>query len=122
MTTFRDARALLLKHRSDYDTAVRDFRWPDPIQFNWALDWFDAELARDPASKDRPALWIVEAATGKEAKPSFETRLRRSTQVANFLRALDLSRDNILMLLLCNVVPLWESMLAGINLVVVVIP
>ena len=32
---------------------ARDFRWPDPVPFNWALDWFDAELARDPDSRDR---------------------------------------------------------------------
>src|SRR5665647_2532059 len=47
MTTFQEARAFLLKHRTDYDKAVADFRWPDPSPFNWALDWFDAELARD---------------------------------------------------------------------------
>src|ERR1700761_9729795 len=122
MTTFKEARAFLLKHRTDYDTAVKDFRWPEPIQFNWALDCFDAELARDPASKDRPALWIVEAATGKEAKPSFETMSRRSNQVANFLRAQGLKRGDHLLLLLGNVVPLWETMLACIKLGVVVIP
>jgi len=33
MTTFQDARAFLLKHRTDYDRAVADFRWPDPVPF-----------------------------------------------------------------------------------------
>ncbi len=47
MTTFQEARAFLLKHRTDYDAAVKGFRWPDPVPFNWALDWFDAELARN---------------------------------------------------------------------------
>ena len=42
MTTFQEARAFLLRHRTDYDKAVADFRWPDPVPFNWALDWFDA--------------------------------------------------------------------------------
>ena len=65
MTTFQEARAFLLKHRTDYDTAVKGFRWPDPVSFNWALDWFDAELARDPASRDNAALWIVDAGTGQ---------------------------------------------------------
>ena len=60
MTTFQEARACLLKHRDDYDAAVKGFRWPDPAPFNWALDWFDAELARDAESRDRTALWIVE--------------------------------------------------------------
>src|SRR3954453_22016131 len=122
MTTFQDARAFLLKHRADYDMAVKQFRWPDPVPFNWALDWFDAELARDPASKDRPALWIVDVASGSETKPSFETLSRRSNQVANFLRGQGLKRGDHLLLLLGNVVPLWETMLAAMKLGIVVIP
>src|SRR5216683_2641403 len=104
MTTFQEARAFLLKHRTDYDVAVKGFRWPDPVPFNWALDWFDAELAGNPASRDRPAL------------------SRRSNQAANFLRAQGLKRGDHLLLLLGNVVPLWETMLAAMKLGVVVIP
>lgn len=122
MTTFQDARAFLLKHRTDYDTAVRDFRWPDPAPFNWALDWFDAELATAPDSRDRPALWIVDAASGNETKLTFAELSRRSNQVANFLRAQGLKRGDHLLLLLGNVVPLWETMLAAMKLGVVVIP
>src|SRR6201994_1883029 len=122
MTTFREARAFLLKPRTDYDAAVRGFRWPDPVAFNWALDWFDAELARDPASKDRTALWIVDADHDRETKLSFATLSHRSNQVANFLRAQGLKRGDHLLLLLGNVVPLWETMLAAIKLGVVVIP
>ncbi len=122
MTTFKQARAFLLEHRSDYDTAVAGFRWPDAVNFNWALDWFDAELARDPASKDRTALWIVDAPTGSETKLSFADLSRRSNQVANFLRAQGLKRGDHLLLLLGNVVPLWETMLAAIKLGVVIIP
>src|SRR6201994_534391 len=122
MTTFQEARAFLLKHRTDYDTAVAGFRWPDPVPFNWALDWFDAELARDPQSRDRPALWIVDAGSHRETKLSFAVLSRRSNQVANFLRAQGLKRGDHLLLLLGNVVPLWETMLAAIKLGVVVIP
>jgi acetyl-CoA synthetase len=122
MTTFKEARAFLLKHRTDYDKAVADFRWPDPVDFNWALDWFDAELARDPGSKDRAALWIVDAGSNRETRLSFEALSRRSNQVANFLRAEGLKRGDHLLLLLGNVVPLWETMLASIKLGVVVIP
>src|SRR6476661_5080874 len=121
MTTFQDARAFLLKHRTDYDAAVKGFRWPDPVPFNWALDWFDAELARNADSRDRTALWIVDAGH-KETKLSFEILSRRSNQVANFLRAQGLRRGDHLLLLLGNVVPLWETMLAAIKLGVVVIP
>jgi acetyl-CoA synthetase len=122
MTTFKDARAFLLKHRTDYDAAVKGFRWPDPEPFNWALDWFDAELARDPASRDRTALWIVDAGHDRQTKLSFATLSRRSNQVANFLRAQGLKRGDHLLLLLGNVVPLWETMLAAMKLGVVVIP
>jgi acetyl-CoA synthetase len=122
MTTFQEARSFLLKHRTDYDKAVADFRWPDPVPFNWALDWFDAELARHPDSKDRPALWIVDAGSNKETKLSFAALSGRSNQVANFLRAQGLKRGDHLLLLLGNVVPLWETMLAAMKLGVVVIP
>src|SRR6201991_367697 len=121
MTTFKEARAFLLQHRTDYDAAVKGFRWPDPVPFNWALDWFDAELARNPESADRTALWIVDAGD-KETKLSYAELSRRSDRVANFLRAQGLKRGDHLLLLLGNVVPLWETMLAAMKLGVVVIP
>ncbi|WP_439925855.1 AMP-binding protein [Nitrobacter sp. JJSN] len=122
MTTFAEAREFLLRHRTDYDAAVNGFKWPDPVPFNWALDWFDAGLATDPASKTRVALWIVDAASGTETKVTFEAMSRRSNRVANFLRAQGLKRGDHLLLLLGNVVPLWETMLACIKLGVVIIP
>src|ERR1700712_2127313 len=122
MTTFQEARAFLLLHRTDYEAAVKGFRWPDPAPFNWALDWFDTELARHPHSRDRPALWIVDAGNDRETKLSFQALARRSNQVANMLRAQGVKRGDHLLLLLGNVVPLWETMLAAMKLGVVVIP
>jgi acetyl-CoA synthetase len=122
MTTFQEARAFLLKHRTDYDAAIKGFRWPDQAAFNWALDWFDAELASNPDSRDRAALWIVDTATDTQTKLSFAALSRRSNQVANFLRAQGVKRGDHLLLLLGNVVPLWETMLAAMKLGVVVIP
>src|SRR4030095_15269573 len=121
MTTFQEARAFLLKHRTDYDAAVKGFRVPAPVPFNWALDWFDAELAHHADSRDRTALWIVDAGH-KETRLSFAALSARSNQVANFLRAQGLKRGDHLLLLLGNVIPLWETMLASIKLGVVVIP
>ncbi|MBR1129112.1 AMP-binding protein [Bradyrhizobium iriomotense] len=121
MTTFQEARAFLLEHRTDYDAAVKGFRWPEPVPFNWALDWFDTELAHNPESRDRIALWIVDPGD-KETKLSFAALSRRSNQVANFLRGQGLKRGDHLLLLLGNVVPLWETMLAAMKLGVVVIP
>ena len=122
MTTFQEARAFLLEHRTDYEAAVKGFRWPDPVPFNWALDWFDAELAGNAESLDRTALWIVDAVEGRHTKLSFAELSRRSNQVANFLREQGLKRGDHLLLLLGNVVPLWETMLAAMKLGVVVIP
>jgi acetyl-CoA synthetase len=122
MTTFQEARAFLLENRTNYDAAVKGFRWPEPVLFNWALDWFDAELAHDPVSRDRAALWIVDAGSNKETRLSFATLSARSNQVANFLRAQGLKRGDHLLLLLGNVVPLWETTLAAMKLGVVVIP
>jgi len=70
----------------------------------------------------RAALWIVDAGSNRETKLSFEALSLRSNQVANFLRAQGLERGDHLLLLLGNVVPLWETMLASIKLGVVVIP
>src|SRR3954453_22476637 len=103
--TLQEALEFLLRHPTDYHKAVPDYRLPDPVPFNWALDWFDAELARHPESKNRAALWIVDAASNKEAKLSFDALSRRSNQVANFLRAQGLKRGDHLLLLLGNVVP-----------------
>jgi acetyl-CoA synthetase len=122
MPTFRESRAFLLANRTDYDKAVAGFQWPEPVPFNWALDWFDAELAHAAESKDRCALWIVDVATGQETKLTFAQLATRSNQVANYLRRQGLERGDHLLLVLNNVAPLWEIMLAAMKLGVVVIP
>jgi acetyl-CoA synthetase len=122
MTTFEDARNFLLTCREDYASAYSGFRWPAAVPFNWALDWFDARLATEAISRDRPALWIVETETGAEVKLSFAELSLRSNQVANFLRRLGLKRHDRILLLLGNISPLWEVMLAALKLGVVVIP
>ena len=122
MPTFRQAREFLLANRTHYDKAVAGFQWPEPVPFNWALDWFDAELAHAADSKDRCALWIVDVATGQETRLTFAQLKTRSNQVANYLRQQGLKRGDHLLLVLNNVAPLWEIMLAAMKLGVVVIP
>src|SRR5687768_785905 len=121
MPTFSQSRDFLQANRTDYAKAVDGFRWPDPIPFNWAIDWFDAELA-GPASKDRCGLWIVDVASGKETRLTFGELSTRSNQVANWLRQQGLKRSDHLLLVLNNVAPLWEIMLAAMKMGVVVIP
>src|SRR5476649_2980747 len=122
MPTFQQARQFLLANRTNYDAALKGFQWPEPVAFNWALDWFDAELARAPESRDRCGLWIVDVATAEETRLTFGELSTRSNQVANYLRGLGLGRGDHLLLVLNNVAPLWEIMLAAMKLGVVVIP
>ncbi len=115
--TFLAARDLLVKYRDDRDSATREFQWPVLDTFNWALDYFDA-FAQD---NECPALWIVEE-NGSEAKVSFRDLSLRSNQVANSLRAMGVQRGDGVLIMLDNVLPLWEVMLACIKLGAVLVP
>src|SRR5277367_5095461 len=115
--SFLAAREFLQRHREDYTTAYRDFRWPQLDRFNWALDYFDP-MARGNA---QPALWLVDEGAG-ETKLSFAELSERSNSVANFLRALGVRRGDRILLMLGNVAPLWETMLAAMKLGAVIVP
>ena len=114
---FREARDFLLAQRGRHDAAVAGFRWPQLQHFNWALDWFDV-LARDnPAI----ALWVVNE-DGSEQRLSFAQMAERSNRVAHWLRSRGVKRGDRMLLMLGNVVPLWELTLAAIKLGAVVSP
>ena len=115
---YKAAQKLLLDHLSDPATAAEQFVWPHLDRFNWALDWFDAELASGP-TRDLPALRIL----GDAAEDvSFAEMAARSNQIANGLRARGIRRGDRILLMLGNVAPLWEIMLASMKLGAVVIP
>ena len=116
--SFYAARDFLLTHREDYDTAYRDFRWPEITEFNWALDHFDAVAAQ---RGDQRALWIVEQ-DGSEAHWTYRELSARSNQVANWLREQGVGRGDRIILMLGNQVELWETLLAAMKLGAVVIP
>ena len=117
LDAFLQARDFLLAHRTDHDTAYRDFRWPALEEFNWALDYFDG-MAR---GNDKPALWVV-GEDGSEQKLSFAELSARSNRTANFLRSLGVARGDRILMMLGNEVPLWEIMLAAMKLGAVLIP
>ena len=114
---FIAARDQLLRLRGDLTRAEREFRWPRFEEFNWARDYFDV-IAQD---NHEPALRIV-SGVGAEQSLSFAQLARRSSQVANFLAAQGIGPGDRILLMLANVVPLWETMLAAIRLGAVIIP
>jgi acetyl-CoA synthetase len=114
---FIAARDFLVRHRDDYAKAYRDFAWPKLDRFNWALDYFDV-MAR---GNEQPALWLVDDEAA-EIKLSFAQLSERSNRVANAFRRLGVKRDDRILLMLGNVVPLWETMLAAMKLGAVIVP
>jgi len=114
---FVSARDFLQQHRSDYDSAYRQYEAPVFDEFNWALDYFDA-AAR---GNDTPALRVVEE-DGSEQVLSYAEMARRSNQAANYLRRLGVRRGDAMLLMLPNRVELWALMLAAIKLGAVMVP
>jgi acetyl-CoA synthetase len=117
---FRAARDRLLALREDYGQARDEFQWPRFEEFNFALDWFD-QIAADPATGIKPALVIVEQ-DGSATRRSFGELSERSSQVAAWLRSQGVRRGDRMIIMLGNQVELWELMLAGIKLGIVMIP
>jgi len=119
--TFAQARELLLRLRIDQPAAHAAFRWPQLDNFNWALDWFDSFAAGNA----RPALRLVqELESGREHElvRTYAELSESSNRVANFLRAHGVGPGERVLVMLGNVLPLWESMLAAIKLGAVVVP
>jgi acetyl-CoA synthetase len=114
---FRAARDLLLLHREDYDAARSQFCWPELDDFNWALDWFDVLAAEHP---DTGALRVV--TEDSDTRLSYAEIAARSNQVANWLRGLGVGRGDRVLLMLGNIAPLWEVILAAMKLGAVMIP
>ena len=117
LNSFLAARDFLLQNRTDYQTARDRFHWPQMTHFNWALDYFDG-YAR---GNHKPALWIVDE-NGAELKLSYDEMSRRSNQVANFLKKQGVRRGDRIIVMLPNLIAMWEVMLAAMKLGAVVIP
>ena len=116
------------------------YSWPELDEFNWALDWFDVIAAEHP---DRTALRIVTSRAGNGpdgagldgagpggagpggdhgTRISYQEMARRSDQVACWLRDMGVQRGDRLLLMLGNIAPLWEVILAAMKLGAVIVP
>jgi len=115
--SFARARELLMRHRTDYETACRAFQWPRPEAFNWAFDWFD----RFARGNDAPAL-VLAGPAGVGETISFDGMARRSAQAANFLARFGVSRGDRVLLMLDNVPAMWECLLGLMKLGAVIVP
>jgi acetyl-CoA synthetase len=108
----------LLHYRDDYHGARAAFVWPRPVRFNWALDWFDAELAASEGGL-KPALKVI----GERVETrTFADLSRESSRLANGLRALGAKRGDRLLMMLGVGPELWATMLAAMKLGLVLIP
>ena len=114
---FVAARDFCVRHRTNYETAVREFSWPRLEHFNWALDYFDTMASGNQST----ALHVVNE-DGSEQIRSFADMSLRSSQVANFFREQGIRRGDCVLLMLGNEVPLWESLLALMKIGAVVSP
>ena len=114
---FFRARDQLLRLRTDLTGAQREFVWPQLDFFNWALDYFDVIAA----GNNQLALRVVDDSSGEQAL-TFAELSQRSSQVANFLAASGIGRGDRILIMLGNVVPLWETVLAAMKLGAVIIP
>lgn len=115
---FRQAQKSLLGASAANQPDGDKFTWPALTTFNWALDWFDAELGRAPHGNNL-ALQVL----GDEPEAiTFAEMSIRSNRIANGLRTRGVQRGDRILLMLGNVTPLWETMLAAMKLGAIVIP
>ncbi len=116
--TFREARDLLLDLADNYTAAKTSFAWPRPERFNWALDWFDAELAAGELGAHTALKLLGDRVETK----SFAELAEESSRLANGLRSIGARRGDRLLMMLGATPELWVTMLASMKLGLVLIP
>src|ERR1700678_437017 len=117
---FLDARAALFRHRTDLDAARAAFRWPTLDAWNWVDHYFEP-FAR---GNTREALRIIrETDTAPTLeRATFDELADRSRRVARYLTDHGVARGDRVLVMLPNVMALWETVLAAIRIGAVLIP
>src|SRR5262249_12016376 len=115
--SFLHARDALLRNRDDIDRARTEFKWPVLEEFNWAWDWFDVF-----AKGNEKAALVLVSETPSVERSSFARLAEHSTRLGRWLHDHGVERGDRILVMLNNVVPLWETMLAAMKIGAVVIP
>src|SRR5208282_5810668 len=116
--TFRAARDLLLELGDRYVAAKTTFAWPRPERFNWALDWFDADLAAGDHGRNIALKVIGETVETR----TFAELSQQSARLANGLRSIGAKRGDRILMMLGATPELGVTMLAAMKLGLVLIP
>ncbi|MFB6470999.1 MAG: acyl-CoA synthetase [Vulcanisaeta sp. AZ3] len=112
----------VLLNASSYEEARKNFQWPPPGVFNWAVDYFDGYLAENAAN---PALIYINDElfrTGDYKAFSYAELRARSNRLANALTELGVSKGDAVMVTLNNRPELFESFLALMKMGAVIAP
>lgn len=117
---FRAARDQLLASREDIVVARQVFEWPHFENFNFAIDWFDAVAATDQRAEQNAL--VIREPDGSSLRMTYRQLSDRSSAVANWMRDAGVQRGDRMLVMFENRAELWETMLAGIKLGVVLMP
>ena len=115
---FRAARDLLLRHREDYAGGEGRIQLAAAgrVQLGARL------VRRDRSRAPGPARAADRDRRDAAARITYAELAARSNQVANWLRGLGVRRGDRVLLMLGNIAPLWEVILAAMKLGAVIIP
>src|SRR5262245_38710521 len=117
---FQRVRDALLANVGDLERARAHFAWPELADFNWAHDWFDVQAHGNNAI----ALKLISESQGPReiVTRTFAEMSERSTRLARWLSDHGVQRGDRILVMLPNVLPLSDTMLAAIKLGAVIIP
>ena len=115
--SFLSLRDRLLFQGLGPDAAAAAFEWPALAEFNWAREYFDSIEDADA----KACLRLVDD-LGGDRLITYGDLARRSNRVANYFLALGVRPGDRVMIMLGNILPLWEVMLGVMKLGAVVIP
>lgn len=115
---FRAARDLLLRHRTDHELVHREFRWPRPAHFNWALEWFDVIAA----GNDLGALALHDVDGEPTGRHSYRELSVMSDNLACWLVAQGVRRGDRVAVVLGQRLELWVILLGLLKVGAVTVP